>query len=64
MVIFNPFCTDKESPSEKGTTRHRPNKFESAVLSFKDVLTGQHEENVKLTNSIQDQWLRLEKQCV
>lgn len=62
--IFILFCTDKDSVSKKRKTRHRPNKFESAVQSFKEVLTGQHEENVKVTNSIQQQWLELEKQRV
>ena len=55
---------DIASPIKKRKTRHRPSKFESAVQSFKEVLSGQHEENIKVTNSIQQQWLELEKQRV
>ncbi|CAB3992346.1 Hypothetical predicted protein [Paramuricea clavata] len=55
--------TTRKCP-KKRMTRHKPNKFESAVESFKEVLTGQHEENVTLTTSIQQQWLELEKQRI
>lgn len=59
MVLH--FLLFAENP-KKRKTRHKPNKLQSAVETFKDILTGQHEENIKLTTSIQQQWLDLEKQ--
>lgn len=49
---------------KKRKTRHRASKFESAVQSFKTVLTGQHEDNMKLATSMQQQWVKLEKKRV
>ena len=52
-----------ESP-KKRKTRQRPSKFESAVQSFKTVLTGQHADNMQLATSMQQQWIDLEKRRV
>ena len=63
ISLYLLICIAAESP-KKRKVRHRPNKFESAVQSFRNVLTGQHEENLRLTTSIQQQWLELEKQQI
>ena len=60
ILVFNSICIYLAGSPNKRKARHQPSKFEPAVQTFKTVLTGQHNDDMKLATSMQQQWIDLE----